>query len=215
MCIRDRYMGNRIFKSGKIDLLKMVFIRRATIGDLNQMKHCNLWCLPENYSYKYYLYHYLSWSPLLQVAENQEGKIVGYVLAKMDDENETPDDIHGHITSVSVLRSYRKLGLALKLMNNTHREMDQVFLSHYCSLHVRVSNRAALSLYEGRLGYERHEVEKAYYGDAEDAYSMRKFFKKKTKVEEAPKEEAKKQEPTPPAPAEPEKEAPKKKKKKK
>ena len=45
---------------------------------------CNLWCLPENYTFKYYFYHYLSWPHLLFVAEDQTSKkIVGYVLAKM------------------------------------------------------------------------------------------------------------------------------------
>jgi ribosomal protein S18 acetylase RimI-like enzyme len=37
--------------------------------------------------FQYYLYHYLSWSSLLYVAE-QNGSVCGYVLAKMDDENE-------------------------------------------------------------------------------------------------------------------------------
>ena len=32
---------------------------------------------------QYYLYHILSWPQLLQVAEDYDGKIVGYVLAKM------------------------------------------------------------------------------------------------------------------------------------
>ena len=34
--------------------------------------------------------------------------------------------IHGHITSISVLRSYRKLGLAAKLMIAAHREMEVI-----------------------------------------------------------------------------------------
>ncbi len=47
------------------------------------MQHCNLLCLPENYQLKYYFYHGLSWPQLSYVAEDDEGKIVGYVLAKM------------------------------------------------------------------------------------------------------------------------------------
>jgi hypothetical protein len=34
---------------------------------------------------KYYLYHALSWPSLLQVAD-VDGEIVGYVLAKLDEE---------------------------------------------------------------------------------------------------------------------------------
>ena len=51
------------------------------------MQHCNLLCLPENYQMKYYMYHALSWPELLYVAESDDGNIVGYVMAKMDDEN--------------------------------------------------------------------------------------------------------------------------------
>ena len=77
------------------------------------MQHCNLLCLPENYQMKYYFYHGLSWpqvwpppplpdpgvppprvrvpplhplfplSQLSYIAEDENGKIVGYVLAKM------------------------------------------------------------------------------------------------------------------------------------
>lgn len=32
---------------------------------------------------QYYMYHILSWPQLLHVAEDYDGKIVGYVLAKM------------------------------------------------------------------------------------------------------------------------------------
>lgn len=86
------------------------------MSDLLAMQKCNLFCLPENYQLKYYLYHVLSWPHLLFVAEDYDGKIVGYVLAKIDDE-ENQATIHGHITSLSVLRTHRKLGLATKLMN--------------------------------------------------------------------------------------------------
>jgi Acetyltransferases len=60
----------------------MVCIRRAQPEDLLKIQNCNLMCLPENYNLKYYFYHILSWPQLLHVAE-QDGKIVGYVLAKM------------------------------------------------------------------------------------------------------------------------------------
>ena len=89
-------------------------IRRAKHEDLLAMQHCNLFCLPENYHLKYWLYHLLSWPPLQHVAEDASGKIVGYVLAKMEEEDV---ELHGHVTSLAVLRSHRKLGLATKLMS--------------------------------------------------------------------------------------------------
>lgn len=115
------------------------------------MQHCNLLCLPENYQMKYYFYHGLSWPQVIYnvlilsflplnsslslvlnfpiqlsyIAEDENGKIVGYVLAKMwvnifnltafghirvlfysklqwtISREEDPDDVpHGHITSL-------------------------------------------------------------------------------------------------------------------
>ena len=51
--------------------------------DLLCMRDCNLDCLPENYVMKYYFYHGLSWPQLSYIAEESDGEIVGYVLAKM------------------------------------------------------------------------------------------------------------------------------------
>ncbi|XP_026953823.1 N-alpha-acetyltransferase 10 isoform X6 [Orcinus orca] len=112
-------------------------IRNARPEDLMNMQHCNLLCLPENYQMKYYFYHGLSWPQLSYIAEDENGKIVGYVLAKME---EDPDDVpHGHITSLAVKRSHRRLGLAQKLMDQASRAMIENFNAKYVSLHVRKS----------------------------------------------------------------------------
>jgi len=83
------------------------------------------------------MYHSTTWPQLSYVAEDHKGRIVGYVLAKMcvsrlamfptlkrvlpsdepDEEGGDPNAAkHGHVNSISVLRSYRRLGLAKKLM---------------------------------------------------------------------------------------------------
>jgi len=147
-------------------------IRVAEPADLMNMQHCNLLCLPENYQMKYYFYHGLSWPQLSYVAEDSFGKIVGYVLAKMEeDPEETP---HGHITSLAVRRTHRRLGLARKLMDQSCRAMVESFGAKYVSLHVRVSNRAALRLYRDTLKFKQSEVESKYYADGEDAFAMRR-----------------------------------------
>ena len=159
----------------------MVSIRRATVDDLLKMQQTNLLCLPENYQFKYYIYHYLSWPSLLHVAEDHNGKIVGYVLAKLEDEDVKPGEVQGHITSISVLRTYRRLGVASKLMSHAINMMQEYFDADFVSLHVRVSNRPALHLYHNNLGFEVRGIEKEYYLDKEDAYKMRKYFKKDKK----------------------------------
>ena len=159
----------------------MVSIRRATADDLFQMQKTNLLCLPENYQFKFYMYHYLSWPSLLHVAEDNDGKIVGYVLAKLEEEDIKPGEIQGHITSISVLRTYRRLGVARKLMEHAINMLQEYFEADFVSLHVRVSNRPALILYHEKLGFEIRGIEKNYYNDAEDAYKMRKYFKQEKK----------------------------------
>ena len=102
----------------------------------------------------------------------------------------------GHITSLSVLRTHRKRGIATALMRRSQTEMQDVFNAEYVSLHVRKSNRAAFHLYSVTLNYQVHDVEKGYYADGEDAYDMRCYFDKAVVKEggdhaEAPVEEMK------------------------
>ena len=120
---------------------------------------------------------------------------MGYILAKMSvlffdtvfrrsprfrEEDVGPDDQpHGHVTSISVLRSYRRLGLAKKLMVqsrksrqtataplihicNQEEAMATIYRAAYVSLHDRRSNRAALSLYRDTLGFTVKDIEKKY-----------------------------------------------------
>ncbi|KAF3936473.1 hypothetical protein ABW19_dt0208058 [Dactylella cylindrospora] len=155
---------------------------------------CNITNLPENYFAKYYLYHALTWPQLSYVAidlskprgKYDPPKIVGYVLAKM--EEEPVDGIpHGHITSLSVMRTHRRLGLAEKLMRQSQKAMVETFGAKYVSLHVRVSNKAALRLYKDTLQFEVEKVESKYYADGEDAFSMKQdlnFIWEQVKAEE-------------------------------
>lgn len=180
-------------------------IRQATVNDIQAMQNANLHNLPENYQLKYYMYHILSWPQASFVATTYEDvsndvtltedeeikdpkgdtsyirkgeKIVGYVLGKMEDDPEAEDKTpHGHITSLSVMRTYRRMGIAEKLMRQALYAMCESFNAKYVSLHVRKSNRAALHLYRDSLNFENTSIEKSYYQDGEDAYAMRKELK--------------------------------------
>ena len=113
---------------------------------LPSIQTCNITNLPENYFLKYYLYHALTWPQLSFVAivrpkggykagtgrgaagdvSGQYPKVVGYVLAKMEEEP-TDGKQHGHITSLSVMRTHRRLGIAERLM----RMSRKFFLSFF------------------------------------------------------------------------------------
>ena len=51
--------------------------------------------------------------------------------------------------------------------------MVETFGAHYVSLHVRVSNQAAIHLYRDTLQFKQEKVENKYYADGEDAFLMR------------------------------------------
>ena len=92
----------------------MPCIRRSKIEDLHEVQNCNLWCLPENYNFKYYLYHFLNFSSQICVAE-ENNIICGYVLTKMDDENDESEggsDVITHLFSpMGTLPPFPSLGL--------------------------------------------------------------------------------------------------------
>ena len=44
------------------------------------------------------------------------------------------------------------------------------------TLHVRVSNIAALKLYRDKLRYQVAEISEGYYADGENAYLMKKIL---------------------------------------
>lgn len=73
--------------------------------------------------------------------------------------------------------------------------MAESHRAHYVSLHVRVSNTAALRLYRDTLGFEVEKVESKYYADGEDAYAMRLNLEKQwldwKAIEKRDREEAK------------------------
>ncbi|KAF8557678.1 acyl-CoA N-acyltransferase [Imleria badia] len=148
-------------------------LRRVEVDDLVKLLTCNLHNIPENYYMRYWQYMILNWPELSFLAEDESGKVVGYVLSSIEPEESDPYGQVGQINSLSVLRPYRRLGIAQRLMNLSKDAMlrDEVDIE-YIELHVRKSNRPALSLYN-KLGYRHHHTEEKYYADDEDALIMR------------------------------------------
>lgn len=115
---------------------------------------------------------------------NSEPKIVAYVLGKIEtrpviDYNnpmsgESRMEYLGHVTSIAVMDSCRRLGLAKSLMTQLHHHLQHQGVQS-CGLHVRVNNRAACRLYQDD-GYEIAQIIPSYYQDGEDAYYMRKML---------------------------------------
>lgn len=113
-------------------------IRVLRPSDIPCVQSTNITNLPENYFLKYYLYHALSWPQLSYVAVDvsrpkrtpyDPPRIVGYVLAKMEEEPVNNIN-HGHITSLSVMRTHRRLGIAEKLMRQSRTCLSVTLSNH-------------------------------------------------------------------------------------
>jgi peptide alpha-N-acetyltransferase len=138
---------------------------------LPSIQTCNITNLPENYFLKYYLYHALTWPQLSFVAvvrpkngyksggsgpgiagdiSGQYPKVVGYVLAKMEEEP-TDGVQHGHITSLSVMRTHRRLGIAERLMRMSREFFSFFFFFRVPFFFGRGLGVALRCAYFGRL----------------------------------------------------------------
>lgn len=142
-------------------------------------------------------------------ASKPQSEIVGYVLGKVEETpitrssstsssfftkstvsetdeyfnnyNERPKttEMMGHVTSLAVLPTHRRMGLAAQMMEQLHFHMNEATEAAGVGLHVRVSNIAARRLYCEGMGYNVEDVIRGYYQDGEDAFFMRKNFAKR------------------------------------
>ena len=106
----------------------------------------------------------------LMLAAESEGRFAGYMgLQYVLDE--------GYVTNVCTAPEFRRRGVAAALIDETARRAGALGLA-FLSLEVRVSNEAAIRLYEGR-GSKRAGVRPGYYErPAEDALIMNLSIRK-------------------------------------
>ena len=106
------------------------------------------------------------------VAESQ-GSIVGYIMCRMEhgfsDLKKLRFARKAHIISVAVMPEARRVGIASGLV----KEALQNLHADECYLEVRVTNDAAIKLYEN-LGFQVARTIQRYYYDGSDAYVMAK-----------------------------------------
>ncbi|OCK81584.1 acyl-CoA N-acyltransferase [Lepidopterella palustris CBS 459.81] len=160
----------------------MASIRPMTVMDLLKFSSTNLDHLTETYNIGFYLEYLSKWPDLCRVIEGHDGKIEGYLLAKVEaspypppvhpyDPETNPDPNylpwHGHITALTVAPSARRLGHATRLTESLEQQADSN-KAWFVDLYVRAENKIAQELYKkmGRVV--------GYYNDNADAFDMRK-----------------------------------------
>ena len=148
-------------------------VRGCEHDDVQTVIRINEETLPEHYS-DYFYYDILSeFSEGFLVAEI-EGKVVGYVMARIEYGFSHLKKLglsrKGHIVSVAVMEQHRGKGIGSLLMLKAQEAMAAKGATE-CYLEVRVSNTEAVNLYQ-RLAYRTAGRLEAYYKDGEAALVM-------------------------------------------
>jgi len=148
-------------------------LRRCELGDIIPVMEINLRTLPEHYS-DYFYESLLEELPEAFVVAEISGKIVGYIMCKMEHGFSNFKKLgfvkKGHVVSIAVINEHRSKGFGSALVNESIKGVK----IRQCSelyLEVRRSNNDAVRLYE-KLGFSITQRLKAYYRDGEDAYVM-------------------------------------------
>ena len=148
-------------------------VRRCELGDLQAVVEINMSTLPEHYS-DYFFESILKELPEAFIAAELNGKIVGYIMCKLEFGFSNFRKLgfvkKGHVVSVAVIPEHRSKGLGKALIQEgisgmASKKCDEVYLE------VRVSNESAVKLYE-QLGFITKTRIRGYYRDGEDAYLM-------------------------------------------
>lgn len=109
-----------------------------------------------------HLYYNLARETFL-VAET-DGRVIGYAIGLLTKWG------GGHVISIAVHPSFRRMGVAEKLLNELLKRMREKG-ARAVRLEVKVSNEPAMNLYK-KLGFRTVGVINNYYPNGEDAYIM-------------------------------------------
>jgi len=149
-------------------------IRGFRSDDLDTVMEINAETLPENYSTFFYRDLYRRFPETFLVAE-ADGAIQGYMMCRIERGLSKLKSLRPakqcHVVSIAVKEPYRRRGIASELMTVVMERAKENYGAKECFLEVRVSNEAAVNLYE-KLGFSKVKRNYGYYIDGEDAWVM-------------------------------------------
>lgn len=156
-------------------------IRVFNTNDLHRVMEINERCLPENYSSYFYRDLYQKYPETFLVAE-MKGTIQGYIMCRIERGfskmgGMLPTRLT-HIVSVAVMQAYRRQGIAENLIREAMRRSVMNYDTSEMYLEVRISNKAAILLYE-KLNFKKVKRNYGYYMDGEDSWVMAITLKQK------------------------------------
>ncbi len=162
-------------------------IRACEHKDIPLVININERTLPENYPlffYKQILERY-SEAFYLAYKDSNPTDLLGYIMWRTENGPsafQLKQVKKGHLVSLAVLPEYRRLGVASTLLEKTMGIVEEYRIAEFV-LEVRVSNSAAIRLYNDAFGFEKIKIISHYYRDGEDAFYMSKNVASNTYVQ--------------------------------
>ena len=146
-------------------MMTAVEMRRLRSGDLDAIERIERRCYPTPWSRSMFAGELAKASSIcLGACEAERGRLVAYLIVSRYVDA-------WHVMNVAVHPHHRRRGIAVRLLDELFKLTAGDAKRGY-TLEVRVSNAAAIALYE-RIGFQPTGVRRAYYTDnREDALVM-------------------------------------------
>ena len=142
-----------------------ITIEDASVKLLDKLYEIEKHCFEKEAFTKQQIAYLLTDYNAIGLAARVNGEITGFVIGRIDIVRNVP---FGHILTVDIAPSYRRKGIAQKLLH----DIEVIFKekgAKECRLEVREDNAAAVNLYQ-KLGYKKMGKLEKYYGDAHGLY---------------------------------------------
>jgi ribosomal-protein-alanine N-acetyltransferase len=140
-------------------------VETATILLLDSLHEIEKQCFEKEAFSKQQISYLLTDYNAISLIARIDSNIAGFIIGRIDILRR---ETIGHIMTIDVAPSFRRKGIAKRLMT----EIEQIFRqkgARESHLEVREGNLAALTLYK-KLGYKQISILENYYGSAHGLY---------------------------------------------
>jgi N-alpha-acetyltransferase 10/11 len=139
-------------------------IQTASLRDLGSLRHLEQVCFEKDAWPLLDLMAVLTWPDVIKLKAVENGEMIGFAAC-----DPRPSENAGWIATLGVDPRYQRRGIGRALL----RACEAKTKLPRMKLTVRLSNEAAISLYE-QEGYRSVDIWKRYYNDGEDGLVMEK-----------------------------------------
>lgn len=140
-------------------------LQPATIRDLSALRKLEKACFERDAWPLLDLIAVLTWPDWIRIKAMEDGMMIGFVAGESRSSKR-----EFWIATIAVDPRYQRQGIGRRLL----RACEEQAQLHQLKLTVRISNQAAISLYE-KEGYRTLDIWKGYYVDGEDGLVMGKM----------------------------------------